>query len=92
MSIKTNLIVAATVLLGETQLFAQSAGSSVSLQYGTVKAVEILQAQSRHARGAVLGGIIAGFMPGDAKVFRASGHTVAQPYMIALLKAEGDRY
>ena len=57
MNTRINLIVAATFLLGGSQLFAQSAGSSVSLQYGTVKAVETVQAQSRHARGAVLGGI-----------------------------------
>ena len=57
MSIKTNLIVATAFLIGGTQLFAQSAGSSVSLQYGTVKAVEAVQAQSRHARGALVGGV-----------------------------------
>lgn len=43
--------------LTSTQVFSQSAGSSVSLQYGKVEAVEVVQAKSRHARGALLGGI-----------------------------------
>ena len=57
MNTRINLFVVTTFLLGGTQLFAQSAGSSVSLQYGTIKAVEVVQAQSRHARGAVVGGL-----------------------------------
>ena len=33
-----------------------------------------------------------GFKPGDAKVFFTPGHTVARPYIIALLKAEDIRH
>ena len=57
MNIKTNLIVAATFLLGGTQLFAQSAGSSVSLQYGTVTAVGEVNAAAKHTSGRLIGGI-----------------------------------
>jgi outer membrane lipoprotein SlyB len=45
------------MLTATTHTSAQTSGNSVSLQYGTVKAVESVQAQSRHARGAILGGI-----------------------------------
>lgn len=40
-----------------TQAFSQSAGNSVLLQYGNVEAVDVVQAKSRHARGALIGGI-----------------------------------
>ena len=54
---KYGIIIAGLFLAASTQAPAQSAGSSVSLQYGTVKAVEAVQAQSRHARGALVGGV-----------------------------------
>ena len=57
MNIKTNLIIAVAFLLGGTQLFAQSAGSSVSLQYGTISAVGEVQAAAKHTSGRLIGGI-----------------------------------
>ncbi len=47
----TRVLLGITILLlaPGTQLFAQSSGSSVSLQYGTVKAVGEVQAESKHA-------------------------------------------
>lgn len=93
-----NLIVAATFLLGGTQLLAQSAGSSVSLQYGTVKDVEAVQAQSKHARGGLLGGVagaviaddhpglgaVAGGLIGGSIEGHRTGKKVLQQYTVAL--------
>ena len=55
----TRVLLGITILLlvPGTQLFAQSSGSSVSLQYGTVKAAGEVQAESKHAGGALLGGV-----------------------------------
>jgi len=57
MIIRFQAISIAFLAVTSTQVFSQSAGSSISLQYGTVEAVEVVQAKSRHARGALLGGI-----------------------------------
>ncbi len=57
MIIRCHAISIVVLAVTSTQVFSQSAGSSVSLQYGKVEAVEVVQAKSRHARGAVLGGI-----------------------------------
>ena len=98
MNTRITSIVAATFLLGGTQLFAQSAGSSVSLQYGTVKAVEAVHAQSRHARGALFGGIagaviaddhpglgaVAGGLIGGGIEGHHTGKRVLQQYTVSL--------
>jgi outer membrane lipoprotein SlyB len=57
MIIRSQFIIFVLLALLSTQVFSQSAGSSVSLQYGTVKAVDEVQAKSRHARGALVGGV-----------------------------------
>lgn len=44
-------------LSASTQVLAQSAGNSVSLQYGTVSSVGVVQAAAKHTRGRLLGGI-----------------------------------
>lgn len=56
MKTKYGMLVVMLILAANTQALVQSAGSSVSPQYGTVKSVEQVQAQSKHARGALLGG------------------------------------
>ena len=57
MIFKVQIIVIVLLALTSTPVFSQTAGSSVSLQYGTVKSVEVVQAKSRHARGALVGGL-----------------------------------
>ena len=57
MNIRYGALAAILILAANTQVLAQSAGSSVSLQYGTVKSAEQVQAKSKHAGGALLGGI-----------------------------------
>jgi outer membrane lipoprotein SlyB len=84
--------------MANTQVLAQSAGSSVSLQYGTVESVGTVQAQSRHARGAILGGIggavlahghpglgaVAGGLIGGSIEGHHTGKQVLQQYSVAL--------
>jgi len=60
-----NLILAAAFLIGGTQLFAQSAGSSVSLQYGTVSAVGAVQAAAKHTSGRLIGGLAGAVIADD---------------------------
>jgi outer membrane lipoprotein SlyB len=51
------MIVVISLLCVSSQALAQSAGSSVSLQYGTVSAVGQVQAAPKKTRGRLLGGI-----------------------------------
>jgi outer membrane lipoprotein SlyB len=51
------MIVVISLLAVSTQALAQSAGSSVSLQYGTVSAVGQVQAAPKKTSGRLLGGI-----------------------------------
>ena len=50
-------LIAILILLPAGQLSAQTAGSSVSLAYGTVESVVEVNAKSRHAGGALIGGV-----------------------------------
>ena len=50
-------IVVILFLSANTQVLAQSAGSSVSLQYGTISSVGEVQAAAKHTSGRLLGGI-----------------------------------
>ena len=98
MNIRFGTTVALFVLVASTQALAQSAGSSVSLQYGTVESVETVQAQSKHARGAILGGIggavlahghpglgaVAGGLIGGSIEGHHTGKQVLQQYTVAL--------
>jgi len=58
-------LVVMVFLAANSQVFAQSAGSSVSLQYGTVSAVGEVQAAARHTRGRLLGGIAGAVIADD---------------------------
>ncbi len=96
----TRALVGITVLLlvPGTQLFAQTSGSSVSLQYGTVEAVGEVQAESKHAGGALLGGVagaviakdhrglgaLAGGLIGGGIAGHHTGKKVLQQYTVAL--------
>ena len=98
MNIQFVTTAALLVLVTSTQALAQSAGSSVSLQYGTVESVETVQAQSKHARGAILGGIggavlahghpglgaVAGGLIGGSIEGHHTGKQVLQQYTVAL--------
>ena len=57
MIFKVQVFVIVLLALMSTPVYSQAVGSSVSLQYGTVKSVEVVQAKSTHARGALLGGL-----------------------------------
>jgi outer membrane lipoprotein SlyB len=56
---KIRLLIGTSILVSifGNPVVAQSAGSSVSLQYGTVKAAGEVQAESKHAGGALIGGL-----------------------------------
>jgi len=91
-------IFAVLVLAANTQVLAQSAGTSVSLQYGTVESVEEVKAASRHARGGLIGGIagaviaddhpglgaLAGGLIGGGIEGHHTGKQVLQRYSVAL--------
>ena len=51
------IIIAGLFLAVSTQASAQSAGSSVSLQYGTISGVAEVNAAAKHRSGRLLGGI-----------------------------------
>jgi outer membrane lipoprotein SlyB len=57
MGIKTQSLACLFLTLCFSQAMAQEAGTSVSLQYGTVKTVGEVQAEAKHAGGALVGGI-----------------------------------
>jgi outer membrane lipoprotein SlyB len=57
MNIRYAALAVILILAANTQVLAQSAGSSISLQYGTVQSAQEVQAESKHAGGALLGGI-----------------------------------
>jgi len=63
----TRFLIGITILISVTagQIFAQSSGSSLSLLYGTVKAAGEVQAESRHAGGALLGGLAGAVIADD---------------------------
>lgn len=98
MNIRFRAIIPALLLLVNTGVLAQSAGSSVSLQYGTVAAVEQVNAAPRHARGALFGGIagaviandhpglgaVAGGLIGGSIEGHRTGKQVLQQYSVAL--------
>jgi len=79
-------------------VLAQSAGQSVSLQYGTVESVKQVKAQARHARGGLLGGVagaviaddhpglgaVAGGLIGGGIEGHRTGKEVLQQYTVAL--------
>ena len=81
-----------------THAVAQSAGSSISLQYGTVKSAAEVKAESRHAGGALLGGVagavlahghpglgaVAGGLIGGGIQGHHTGKQVLQQYTVAL--------
>jgi hypothetical protein len=64
MNIRT-IVAMATLLLLSAQVSAQSAGSSVSLQYGTVTGAGQVNAEKRHAGGALLGGVAGAVIADD---------------------------
>jgi len=98
MNIRYGALAVIFILAANTQVLAQSAGSSVSLQYGTVQSAEEVQAESKHARGALLGGIagaviadghpglgaVAGGLIGGSIEGHRTGKKVLQQYTIAL--------
>jgi outer membrane lipoprotein SlyB len=51
------MIAVISLLCASSQALAQSAGNSVSLQYGTVSSVGQVQAAAKHTSGRLLGGI-----------------------------------
>jgi outer membrane lipoprotein SlyB len=57
MNIRMHAVATVFFMVLSTQVLAQTAGSSVSLRYGTVKSVETVQAQAKHAKGALAGGL-----------------------------------
>ena len=62
---KYGIIIAGLSLVASTQVPAQSAGSSVSLQYGTISAVGEVQAAAKHTRGRLLGGLAGAVIADD---------------------------
>jgi outer membrane lipoprotein SlyB len=62
---KYGIIIAGLFLATSTQAPAQSAGSSVSLQYGTISAVGVVQAAAKHRSGRLLGGIAGAVIADD---------------------------
>ena len=98
MNIRIQLVFVLFLLVLSTQALAQSAGSSVSLHYGTVKAVDVVQAESRHRRGALFGGLagaviadghpglgaVAGGLIGGSIEGHHTGKKVLQQYTVAL--------
>jgi len=54
---KYGIIIAGLFLAASTQAPAQSAGNSVSLQYGTISAVGEVQAAAKHTSGRLIGGL-----------------------------------
>lgn len=46
-------------------VFAQQAGDAVKLEYGTVKAIQTIQAQSKRAAGTMVGGLAGGIIAKD---------------------------
>ena len=62
---KYGIIIAGLFLVASTQVPAQSAGSSVSLQYGTISAVGEVQAAAKHTRGRLLGGLAGAVIADD---------------------------
>jgi outer membrane lipoprotein SlyB len=64
MNIKTKVVVVPLLLLS-AQVSAQSAGSSISLQYGTVTGAGEVHAEKRHAGGALLGGVAGAAIAGN---------------------------
>lgn len=57
LSSRLTIAVLVLLLVASANTLAQSAGSSVSIQYGTVSSVEEVQAARKHARGALIGGL-----------------------------------
>ena len=98
--LSSRLTIAVLVLLfvASANTLVQSAGSSVSLQYGTVSSVEEVKAAPKHARGALFGGIagavlanghpglsaVAGGLIGGSIEGHHTGKKVLQQYSVAL--------
>ena len=98
MNIRFGTLIAALFIIANTQALAQSAGSAVSLQYGTVASVEQVKAAPKHARGGLLGGVagavlanghpglgaVAGGLIGGSIEGHRTGKQVLQQYSVAL--------
>ena len=63
--LRFGVITVISLLTTSSQVLAQSAGSSMSLQYGTVSAVGEVQAAAKHTRGRLLGGIAGAVIADD---------------------------
>ena len=97
----SNRLTFAVLLLyfvASSNTLAQSAGSSVSIQYGTISSVVEVQAARKHARGALFGGIagavlanghpglgaVAGGLIGGGIEGHRTGKKVLQQYDVTL--------
>ena len=99
LSSRLTTVVLVLLFVASSNILAQSAGSSVSLQYGTVSSVEEVKAAPKHGRGALLGGIggavlahghpglgaVAGGLIGGSIEGHRTGKQVLQQYSVALI-------